>query len=228
MATKWFGSLLGGSSDPMEILADLARNKTPVRVEIENTLIKFNSQLTLKKGSVVVAKPLGLRDGITLGTHVRIRIPGGGRRELRLEVNTPHFNLSSGNAVFVCDAPEAEVSARRESDRYDVTRYNNLLLVVGTDQFRLVDVSSTGFKALSTPQQAQQHFPIGREIVGAYIKLGSNARVDLAKLVPRSHHQGVSIGFEFEVSREGTSAKYLNHLLSSLTKAETDRMSADA
>lgn len=58
MATKWFGGILGGATDPMEILADLARNKTPVRVEIEGTLIKFNSQLTLKKGSVVVAKPL--------------------------------------------------------------------------------------------------------------------------------------------------------------------------
>jgi len=100
--------------------------------------------------------------------------------------------------------------------------------VLGGEQYRLVDVSSTGFKALSTPQQAQQHFAIGREIQGAYIMLGSNARVDLAKLVPRSHHQGVSIGFEFEVSREGASAKYLNHLLSSLTKAETDRMSTES
>ena len=227
MGTKWFGSLMGGSSDPLEILADLARNKTPVRVEIENTLIKFNSQLTLKKGSVVIAKPLGLKEGINVGTYVRIRIPGGGRRELRLQVNTPHFNLSSGNAVFVCDAPEAEVSARRESDRFDVTRYSNLRLVVGGEQFRLVDVSSTGFNAISTVQQAQQHFPIGREIQGAYIMLGSNARVDLQKLIPRSHQHGMSIGFEFEVSREGASAKYLNHLLSSLTKAETERMSTE-
>jgi hypothetical protein len=227
MATKWFGSLLGGgSSDPMEILADLARNKTPVRIEIENTLIKFNSQMTLKKGTVVIAKPLGLKEGLNVGSYVRIRIPGGGRRELRLQVNTPHFNLTSGNSVFVCDAPESEVSARRESDRYDVTRYNNLRLVLGAEQFRLVDVSSTGFKVLVTNQQAE-HFPLGGTIHSAFIMLGANARVDLDKVIPRSHHGG-SIGCAFEVSPDGVSARYLNHLLASLTKAETDRMATQA
>jgi hypothetical protein len=224
MATKWLGGLLGGGSDPLEILAELARNKAPVRVEIENTLVKFNSQLTLKKGTVVIAKPLGLKDGLTFGSYVRVRLPGSARREMRLRVITPHFNLTSGNAVFVCEAPEREVSARREADRFDVTRFNNLRLVIGSEQFRLVDVSSTGFKVMINPVQAQQHFPIGRELHSAYMMLGTNARVDLKSLVPRSH-MGVSVGCEFEVM-PGPSERYLNHLLTSLTKAETDRWSA--
>ena len=228
MATKWFGGLLGGGGgDALEILAELTRNKTPIRVEIENTLIKFNSQLTLKKGTVVIAKPLGLKDELSAGAHVRVRVPGSGRRELRLHVNTPHFNLSSGNAVFICDAPEKDISARRESDRYDVTRYNNLRLVMGSEQFRLVDVSSTGFKVLCTPAQAQQYFPLGKELHALHIMLGTNARVDLEKVVPRSHH-GTSVGCEFEVKRDTASERYLNHLLASLTKAESERMGTQA
>lgn len=224
MGTKWFGGLLGGGGgDPLETLADLSRNRTPVRVEIENTLIKFNSQLTLKKGTVVIAKPLGLKEGLAVGTHVRLRIPGSGRRELRLHVNAPHFNLSNGNAVFICDAPEGEVSARRESDRFDVMRYNNVRLVVGSEHFRLMDVSSTGFKALCTPAQAQQFFPLGKELHGAHVDLGTNVRVDLVKLVPRSHQSG-SVGCEFEVKRDSASERYLHQLLSSLTKAESERM----
>ncbi len=232
MATKWFGGLLGGGGgDPLETLADLSRNRTPVRVEIENTLIKFNSQLTLKKGTVVIAKPLGLKEGLGVGTHVRLRIPGSGRRELRLQVNVPHFNLSSGNAVFICDAPEGEVSAQRESDRFDMMRYSNVHLVVGSEQFRVVDISSTGFKVLCTAAQAHQYFPLGKDLHGAHVDLGTNVRVDLVKLVPRSHHAGAhggSVGCEFEVQRNSASERYLHQLLTSLTKAETDRMATQA
>lgn len=225
MATKWLGALLKGGSDPMELLAELARNKTTVRIEVEGTLIKFNSQLTLKKGSVVVAKPVGLKEGLGAGNYVRMRPPVGGARELRLKVLTPHFNLASGNAVFVCEAPEAEVAARRESDRFDVTRYNNLRLVLGSVEFRLADVSATGLKVQTAGQQAQEYFPLGRELSGAHIMLGSNARVDLERVVPRAHH-GAYVGCEIAVSRDGTSERYLNHLLSSLTKAESQRLSA--
>lgn len=223
MATKWFGSLLGGGTDPLDILAELTRNKTPIRVEIENSLAKFNSQLTLKKGQIVVAKPLGLKEGLNVGTYVRVRVPGNARRELRLRVNTSHFNLANGNAVFICDAPEGEVSARRESERFDVTRYSNLRLVVGTAEFRLMDVSSSGFKVISTPAQAQQVFPLGKELRSTHLMLGTNARVDLERVVPRSH-MGSSVGCEFDVKRDGASEKYLNHLLASLTKAESERM----
>jgi hypothetical protein len=226
MATKWFG--LGGSKvDPLEVLAELARDKTPVRVEIEGTLIKFNSQITLKKGSVVVAKPMGLKEGLNAGTFVRLRLPGSARREMRLKVVTPHFNLASGNAVFVCDAPEKPVEAHRETDRYDVTRYSNLRLVLGTEEYRLTDISSTGFKVLASGSQVHQHFPLGRELHSAHIMLGANARVDLERIVPRAHH-GTGIGCEFAVGRGSASERYLDHLLTSLTKAETQRMSATA
>jgi len=225
MATKWLGAILKSGSDPMEQLAELARNKSTVRIEVEGTLIKFNSQLTLKKGSVVVAKPVGLKEGLSAGSHVRIRPPDGGAHELRLKVLTPHFNLTSGNAVFVCEAPEGEVAARRESDRFDVSRYNNLRLVLGSVEFRLADVSASGFKVHAVGPQAQEYFPLGKELSGAHIMLGSNARVDLERVVPRAHH-GAYVGCEFAVSRDGTSERYLNHLLSSLTKAETQRLSA--
>jgi hypothetical protein len=225
MATNWLGGILKGASDPMELLADLARNKTSVRIEVEGTLIKFNSQIMLRKGTVVVGKPVGLKEGLSAGSYVRLRRPSGPRRELRLKVQTPHFNLTSGNAVFICEAPEAEVAARRESERFDVARYNNLRLVQGSEEFRLADVSSRGFKVLTGGRQAQQHFPLGRELQAAHIMLGANARVDLQRVVPRSHH-GAYVGCEFTVSREGASERYLNHLLSSLTKAESQRFSA--
>jgi hypothetical protein len=223
MAVKWLGSLLGDNHDPLEMLADYSRNKTPVRVEIEGANVRFLTQLTLKKGSVVLAKPVGLKTELHVNSVVRLRPADDSQKELRLKVITPHFNLSSGNAVFICEAPEGEVAARRQADRFDVTRYNNLRLVVGGEQFRLVDVSKTGFKVMTNTGQAQHYFPIGKELHAAHIMLGSNARVDLVRVVPRAYHI-TSVGCEFDVKRDGASERYLEHLVDSLTKAETERM----
>ena len=207
----------------MEFLAELARNKTSVRVEIEHSPLKFNSQLTLKKGAVIIAKPGGLREGLAKGSRVRLRIPGHGKREFRLVVTTPNFNLANGNAVFICDAPEGEVESKRESERFDVRRFGNLRLELASEEFRVIDISVSGLKVVTAADQAEEYFPLGKELHSAHIRVGANVQVDLARIVPRAHH-GSTVGCEFAVKQQTPSETYLKHLLDSLSKAETQRM----
>ncbi len=224
MAPKWFGGRTGkGGGDTLEALAELARKKTPVRVEVENSQIRFNSQLTLKRGMVVIAKPPGLREGFATDAFVRLRMPGAGRHELRLKVKSPHVNLANGNIVFICDAPEAEVDSRRESERFDVTRYNNLRLVMETVDFRLLDVSESGLRAIANATEAERYFPLGKELRSAHLKLGAKVRVDLEKVVPRAL-MPAAVGCEFAVMQDSIAERYLTHLLDSLKKAEEARL----
>ncbi|HUJ73420.1 MAG TPA: hypothetical protein VL359_01120 [bacterium] len=209
----------------MEILTDIARNKTPVRVEIEGEHTRFRSQLALKQGMVVLSKPATLVDSLSVGSHVRISVPGNEARQLRMEVTNSHFNLSNGNAVFVCDAPQPPPQpSRRAHQRYDVSRFNNLLLYLpGMDGFRLVDVSATGLKLLIPAWEALQTFPLGSTLNAAHIQVGSSARVDLEALIPRQHYVQ-TVGCEFQVMADGISSRYLNHLLATLDKAQAHRL----
>jgi hypothetical protein len=224
MAHNWLGGLLGkGEGDALEILAELARTKTAVRVEVENSHIRFNSQLTLKRGMVVIAKPPGLREGFVVDSFVRMRTTQGAQREYRMKVKSPHVNLANGNVVFICEAPEAAVSSQRAAERFDVTRYNNLRLVMNTVDFRLLDVSGSGIRVVTNATEAEQFFPLGQALGDAHLKLGAKVRVDLQKLVPRSR-QPAAVGCEFEVRQDATSGRYMAHLLDSLKKSEEARL----
>ena len=66
----------------------------------------FRSVLAVKKGVVVVAKPDGLGKYLEKKGFVRFSLPNEEGRDLRLEVISPHFNLTSGNSVFLCKLPE--------------------------------------------------------------------------------------------------------------------------
>ena len=224
MAHHWIGDLLGkGGPSTLEFLAELARTKAPVRVEVENSQVRFNSQLTLKRGVVVIAKPPGLREGFGTDTFVRMHTLHGASHEFRMKVKSPHVNLASGNAVFICEAPHSEVSSQRNSERFDVTRYNNLRLVMNTVEFRLQDVSKSGLRAIATPSEAERFFPLNHELRSAHLKLGAKVRVDLEKLVPRARLP-VAVGCEFTIASDPTSGRYLTHLLDSLKKTEEERL----
>ncbi len=226
MVGKWMEGLLGGAEDPLELLADLSREKTPVRIEVENSPLRFDSQLSLKKGNVVIAKPLRVSQELTAGCFVRVRIPGKGKRQMRLEVTTPHFNLASGNAVFICKAPEGEVTSRRRDDRFDVRRFNNLNLILSNREFRLVDFSPQGFKVQLSSTVMQQEFPIGLNLRTAYLRMGPKAKVNFERVVPRTIINGTMVGCEFEVQQDGISEHNLTHLLNSLAKVQVGQSEA--
>jgi len=225
----WGDILRGFGGSAKELLDELGRleaSRSVIRVEIEGNSVHFNSRLSVKKDTVVIAKPMGLREGLESGGYVRFRLPESPDREVRLEVLTPHFNLSSGNAVFLCRLPsQGPAHAKRKADRYNVSHFANVQLVITGRgrEFRVVDVSLTGCKVLTTPLEAQSYFPLNRELGQVHIQVGSKAKVELVAVIARSH-LGASVGCEFSVKGDGPSQVYLSHLIKSLEKAETERL----
>ncbi len=216
----------GSAKELLEELGRLEKDRAVIRVEIEGSAVHFKSRLSIKKDTVVVAKPIGLREGLIAGGFVRFKLPENLEREVRLEILTPHFNLASGNAVFLCRLPVSGPSpAKRKGERYNVSHFANVQLVISNRgrEFRVVDVSLTGCKVLTTPAEATTYFPINREMVQVHIQVGSKAKVELDQMIPRSHH-GAAVGCEFTVKGDGPSQVYLTHLIKSLEKAETERL----
>lgn len=224
-----FMNLLGshGRTDKeiLSTLQALDKHRVPVRMEIENTSIRFNTRVSVRSATVIVAKPLNLKEELNKGGTVRFKMPDSEGRELRMEVITPHFNLTSGNPVFLCKIPTnyAETN-QRSSLRFSTSRFTNVVLIVDghADKYRVVDLSTGGCKIFLPNKEARQRFNVGVPIHGARIDLGQKAAVHLKAIIPRNH-RGQAVGCQIEVSDEGASKKYLQHLLGSLEKSESDR-----
>lgn len=222
-------NLLGGRSKEdraiLSTLQMLDRNKIPIRMEVENASIHFNTRVSVRSATVIVAKPLNLKDGLSKGGTVRFKVPGSDGKEMRMEVLTPHFNLTNGNPVFLCKIPTAYAQSNlRGALRFNTSRFSNVTLTLQgqTAQYRVVDLSDGGCKVFLTSKESQTHFPVGVPIAGARIDLGGKASVHLKHITPRSM-RGQAVGCQFEVSGEGVSKKYLVKLIQSLEKAELDR-----
>jgi PilZ domain len=224
-----FMNLLGGQSrDDKEIISSLNlldKNRVPVRMEVENTSIHFNTRLSVKSATVIVAKPLNLKEGLNKGGTVRFKMPDSEGKELRMEVLTPHFNLTNGNPVFLCKIPTSFAQSNmRGSLRFNTSRFTNVALVFADhpEKYRIVDLSTGGCKVFLHSKEAKERFRVGVTLSDARIDLGEKASVHLKAVVPRNH-RGQAVGCQFEVSEEGASKKYLQHLLTSLEKAELER-----
>ncbi len=229
--TDMLGLTKSTSKEVTKALATLERNHTPVRAEIERTQIRFNTVVSVKRGMVIVAKPVGLGDSLKTGSTVRFTVPGGDGRIVRLDVTTPNFNLTSGGIVFLCKMPTAFAEGYgRASERYNTTRFNNLVIKfanVAEGPFRILDLSSGGCKFHCVQAPHLKLFPLGKAIPQGLISLGDRVSVELDRVIPRVH-VGPAVGCEFRVSTKGSDAKYLQHLLVSLEKAESERFRAGA
>lgn len=218
----------GGGGESREILSSLQmldRNKVPVRMEVENAAIHFNTRISVRSGAVIVAKPLNLREGLNKGGTVRFHLPNSDGKDLRMEVLTPHFNLTNGNPVFLCKIPTAYAQSNmRVATRFSTSRFTNVTLHLEgvSGHFRVVDLSDGGCKVFLNSKEAKDHFKMGVPIKGGRIDLGDKASVHLSRVIPRNL-RGQAIGCQFEVSGEGVSRKYLQHLIESLEKTELER-----
>lgn len=227
---RFMNLLSSQGREDKEILSSLQtldKHKVPIRVEIENTAIRFNTRLSVRSATVIVAKPLNLKEGegLSKGGTVRFKIPDSEGRELRMEVITPHFNLTSGNPVFLCKIPTTYAqSNQRASMRFNTSRFTNVVLIVDghPDKYRVVDLSTGGCKVFLPNKEARERFTLGVPVKGARIELGQKAAVHLQSVIPRNH-RGQAVGCQFEISGEGASRKYLEHLITSLEKSEAER-----
>lgn len=209
----------------MAALGVLDKNRIPVRMEIENTSIHFNTRISVKSATIIVAKPLNLKEGLAKGGTVRFKVPDTEGRELRMEVLTPHFNLTNGNPVFLCKIPTGYAqSNQRGSMRFNTSRFTNVTLVFDNhpEKYRVVDLSTGGCKVFLSSKESKERFTVGVPLHGGRIDLGQQASVHLKAVIPRNV-RGQAVGCQFEVSSEGTSRKYLEHLIQSLERAELER-----
>jgi len=223
MAKKWILNIFGGDKDDSgEVLDVLARNRTPIHVEIEKSMIRFNSQLSLKEKAVIIAKPLTLpATELRSGSFVRIRWPGAGRREMRLEVAIPHFNLPNGNSGFVCKTPDGSAMPKRNHERYDTSRYSNLRLEVGSGSYRVLDLCVSGCRVAMTMDTNRSKIAMGREVEEATLVVGKDSRIVFERLIPRSQRKGF-VGCEFKVKQDGKSPKILAQVLKSVQDRQLD------
>ncbi len=210
------------------LLTRLDRQRTPLRMEIENSLIRFTTALACKRGTVVVAKPPALDGQRLLGATVRFHPPGEPERALRMKVAVPHFNLANGQPAFLCDPPTGFTQGSgRQSERHDTRRFRNLLLhIPALGAFPVLDLSASGCRVESPSPDPAVQFPLDEPLGAATLQLGRNARVEVAGLVPRSHN-GRTVGLELLLEPGGRGVNYLEHLLRSLERTATDSMRAE-
>lgn len=210
------------------ILTRLEKNKTPIRIEIENSNTRFYSILSVKRGLVVVAKPPGLTTGLARDGFVRFRLPDEDGKDLRLQITVPHFNLLSGGYVFLCAMPkEFAESSLRGAERYNTSRFKNLYLFFPKIKglYRIIDISSTGCKVYADQAITIEGVEVDNPISPAKITVGSKVDIDLLSATMRSRIKN-TLGFELQVGENGTN-KYLDHFLKSLEAADTKRLSTE-
>jgi hypothetical protein len=203
------------------VLRQLDNDRTTLSVQIEGAPVRFKTRLLLKDDQVVFSKPDGIRESLRAGKHVRFRIPDDPTREIRLQVFAPQINLASGSAVFVCKLPSADSApAKRGADRHGVAHLTNVALVMPKRdrEFRLTDISLTGCRIAISQGEAKTIFPLGRPLGDVHIQVGAKAKVELASIVPRSHHPG-AVGCAFTVKGEGHSQIYLKRMIETLDRA---------
>jgi hypothetical protein len=229
--TEFFKALgLGGQKTEEKEVADalrtLDRRKTPLLMEVEQSHVHFRSVLAIKKGVVVVAKPGGIGGNLKKDAFIRYSLPDEPGKDIRMQVLSPHFNLTSGNAVFICKMPTAFAEGtKRVATRFNTSRFNNLHLVLPdqTEQFRIIDLSINGVKVFAQGK-IEHTFPIGRTISPVRIII-SKFSSELDGVIPRVH-KGNQVGCEILIRENSPARKYIDHLIKSLQKQEEESLQA--
>lgn len=212
-------------------LARIDRRQMTVRLELERSLIRFNSRLSVKRSAVVVAKPPALApQQPPAGSYIRFKVPDDPKQEIRLEVATAHFNLTNNQPVFLCKLPLGFCSpSQRKADRFDTSRFRNLALELPghPERFRVLDISQQGCRILTPYPHPRERIPAGKQIGEAALHLGRNVRVQLATVTPRTY-DGKAVGCSFALDPNGDNRKLLLHLLRSLETAQHNALRAEA
>jgi hypothetical protein len=151
-------------------------------------------------------------------------VPEEPGRDIRLQVTSAHFNLSSGNAVFICKMPTVfSEGTRRRATRFNTSRFRNMHLFIPSlnEQFRIIDLSMNGLK-IYVQGKLGELFPIGTPITPARIHI-SKYSADLDMVIPRAH-KGNSVGCEMSLPEESPAHKYITRLIQSLQKTEEQQL----
>ena len=226
---KFLEALTGGLGAPSvpRTLKRLEEERTPIRVEVENTEFSFYTVLSVRPEVVVVARPSDLDPKILVrGGLLRFVVPDGSRNVVRLLVRNPNFERERGANVILCEIPEefAEKSKRGEN-RFNTSRFKNLrLLIPQIDaEFRIVDISPSGCKTYVQDMEDWDLVTMGVPMRFTKISAGDKVQIEIAILTPRLVTPPV-VSFEWNISPQGAAAGLLRHLIDSLHSKELGRL----
>ncbi len=215
-----------GTGNVLRTLRHLAAERTPVRVELENTDINFFTILDIRREKVVMSRPAGLSTQIKTGAVVRFNVPNNPKRALRLTVEVGDFHLFAGGPVFLCEIPrEFAAPSKRSANRYNTSRFKNLLLVLTKQNkvLRIIDVSERGCKVYYGAAIEPDWITLDELIPEARIEIDNRVKMELESVVPRSCTKK-TIGFEFQVSPAAHNLAVFSKFLVVLEDAEKNRL----
>ena len=193
-----------------------------MRVEIERLGVRFKTFLSLRKDMVAIAKPMGFKGQLPVGTVMRMRVPGRKGRDLRLEIADPDYRLPNGRAFIVCPLPRNFApKSPRQAERYSTTRFTNLELVLPSvhGQYRVLDLSMSGCRIDPGRERLETIWTPGETVAPAIVRVGSGIRIALEGVVPRLIQDGW-VGLEFQFPKEGKTHDHLGKLVAWLDKQE--------
>lgn len=218
------GSLKGGSVS--QSLTQLARDRVPVRLEVEHSESSFYTVLSLRPQGVLLGRPGDLENGILkVGGHVRFTLPDGSGNVIRMQILKPNVRRKRGEAVILCAMPEEFAGkSKRKSARFNTSRYKNLALNIPQidAHFRIIDISRTGCKVMAKSLEEWDEIRLGRSLRFAKVEVGGKSVFELGLLTPRFIKPPV-VSFEWEILDED-STKYLEQLVKALHSAELGRL----
>ena len=217
----------GRRGDVQKMLISLTEKTPWVRVEVENSNIRFLSRLSLRSGGVLMTKPKAL-DKKYLETEGWIRISAGPEtsEELRVQITSPNFG-SEASYQFLCKFPGAvSVVSKRKEVRWDTSPFKNLLFAVSAHSFpyRIMDLSRSGIMIRLREGTKTQLFPIEKPVIRPLILVGGKKKtqVPLETAIPRFHSQ-IGVGMETALPQDGKSGEILEAILKVLEKKEREK-----
>ena len=203
-------------------LKKISDERLPVRMEVTSALVRFNTLLSLKRGVVIVSKPLSLDKGLNKGTQVRFKIPWEPEYEVQMSVLLPLLNLGNGGEAFLCQTPAGNAHAvRRKHDRFDTRRYRNLYLEMPAlkDRFPIVDISSAGCRVEADAALLRESFKTRYRIWQGAIKVGNQVEIELNNIMPKVFLNN-AVGMSFSLGRDARHQAQWSSLLGLLSLQE--------
>lgn len=214
-------------SGVLRVLKQIEHNRTPIRLEVENTNVSFYTVFSLQPGAVILNKPLDLNPKlIRRGRMVRFEVPDGSKNVLRLRVRRPHLKRKRGDEVFVCAMPkEFAAKSKRKTARFNTSQFKNLHLVIpqADAKFRIIDISLSGCRTFVGDFDEWDLIRTGVEMRFTKIAVGEKVEIALDGLVPRLI-KTPTVSFQWKVLKHSYSGRYLEHFIKTLHEKELSRL----
>lgn len=203
-------------------LKKMGKERKMLHLEVEYLNIRFQSMVAVRRGSVVLGHPMGVKGAVKKGASLRFVLPGTKGREVRMKVTMPQFRLHNGSLAMLCEIPTEFIpQSRRSNKRYNTRFFSNISLVFPGRKklLRIVDFSAEGCKVYTKDLDIMEALTIGVSEPDAVIIVGKQFRIHFRGMVPRMIGEN-QVGFEFRAPRDDLEEQKLNSLMESLEKSE--------